>query len=238
MENLAENLDYPNQEPEKKMGKIIPFENDKRLELFKKAEKIAKDLYGNIPYHNFNHASEALESGYEIVARCQASNIDVDSDVIRYSILFHDAGYHEDHEEKGFESKEEYSAHLSEKSLRGIGVSEEIIEKVKSCIISTHKDAEFDTVEQKIVRAADLVGLAGEYEYFRDNAMKLKEEAEMISGNKISLEDWKKGVEGIIGFYLSQDIRLTECYSDEEGGSRFHKKTKDNLDRFLSEENK
>jgi len=34
---------------------------------------------------------------------------------------------------------------------------------------------------------------------------------------------------------LSQDIRLTECYQDEDGGSRFHKKTKENLDRLLSE---
>lgn len=235
MENLAENFDYSNQESNKKEGKIIYFENEKRLELFKKAEKVAKGLYGDIPYHNFNHASEALESGYEIVARCQASNIEVDSDVIRYSILFHDAGYHENHEEKGFENKEEYSAYLAEKSLRSIGVSEEIIGKVKSCIVSTHKDAEFNTTEEKIVRAADLVGLAGEYEYFRDNAMKLKEEAEMMSGNKISLEDWKRMVGSIIGFYLSQDIRLTECYRDEEGGSRFHKKTRSNLDRFLAE---
>ena len=210
--------------------------NERRVELLKDAEFLAKELYGNIPYHNFDHASEAVELGYEIIAKCQASGIEVDSDLVRYSLLFHDAGYHKDHEKEGFNSKEEYSAHLAGEALKSLDVSGETIENVKKCIISTHKDEEFNAVEEKIVRAADLVGLAGEYDQFRKNAIKLKEESEIISGNKISWEDWKRGVEDIIGFYLKQDIRLTECYKDKDGGSIFHNKTKKNLEKFMNDD--
>lgn len=210
--------------------------NEERVEFLKEVERVAGEMYGDIPYHNFDHAKESLELGYEIIARCEASGIEVDSDLIRYSLLFHDAGYHENHQAKGFESKEEYSAHLAEEALRELGVPEATIEKVKECIISTHKDKSFDSLEEKIVRAADLVGLAYEYEKFKENAIKIKKENEILSGNDISWDDFKKGVKGIIEDYLSQDIRLTECYKDEEGGSRFHKKTKENLDRFLEEE--
>ncbi|XLQ20704.1 MAG: hypothetical protein ACKUBY_02930 [Candidatus Moraniibacteriota bacterium] len=209
--------------------------NEKRVELLKSAEHLAEGLYGDIPYHNFQHAIDAVESGYELIAKCQASGIEVDSDLVRYSLLFHDAGYHEDHGKEGFDSKEEYSAHLAEQSLRSLDIAEETIENVKKCIISTHKDKEFNRLEEKIVRAADLVGLAGDYEQFRKNAVKLREEAEIISGNKISWEDWKKSVEVIIGFYLKQDIKLTECYMDKDGKSIFHNEAKKNLEIFMQE---
>ncbi|MFA5987019.1 MAG: hypothetical protein WC819_06775 [Parcubacteria group bacterium] len=210
--------------------------NEKRIELLRQAEFLAEKLYGDIPYHNFGHAKEAVGAGYEIVANCQASGIDVDSDLIRYALLFHDAGYHEDHIKMGFDSKEEYSSHLAENSLRSLGVSDEVVENVKRCIISTHKDKESSTLEEKIVRASDLVGLAGTYEQFKENAIKLKAEAEIISGRTIAWEEWKKSVESIITFYLKQNIKLTECYKDEDGGSRFHNRTKRNLEKFMTEE--
>ena len=179
------------------------FSNEERLELFKKIEARAESLYGNLPYHNFRHACEALELGYEIIARCQASNIDVNSDVIRYAILFHDAGYHENHKEKGFESKEEYSAYLAKEVLREFGVGEDDITKVEKSILSTHRDKNFECLEEKIARAADLAGLAIDYETFKENAIKLKDEHELLTGSRISWEDWKIGVKNIIEFYLS-----------------------------------
>lgn len=209
--------------------------NEKRMELMQKIESLAEKLYGDIPYHNFDHAKDAVDAGYEIIARCQASGIEVNSDLIRYALLFHDAGYHEDHKKAGFDTKEEYSAHLAENALKTVGLSEETIESVCRCIISTHKNREFNFLEEKIVRAADLTGLACEYEKFKENAIKLKEETELISGSKISWDEWKKNVAEIIGFYLNQDIRLTECYKDKDGGSRFHRRTKENLERFLEE---
>jgi predicted metal-dependent HD superfamily phosphohydrolase len=225
---------HPVDHPEKKEDSVIS-KNEKRVELLKKAEILAEKLYGDLPYHNFKHAGEAIESGYEIVAKCQSSGIDVDGDVVRFALLFHDAGYHKDHKKEGFSSKEEYSAHLAEEALESLGVLTETIERIKGCIISTHKDKEFNGVEEKIVRAADLAGLACEYDRFKENAMKLKEESEIISGNNISLDDWRKGVEDVIGFYLKQDIKLTECYIDEDGGSVFHNKTKENLEKFMKE---
>ena len=214
---------------------IVVSKNERRLELLKEAELLAEKLYGEIPYHNFDHAKAAVDAGYEIIARCQASGVEVNSDLIRYALLFHDAGYHKDHNKAGFDSKEEYSAHLAGEALKNLGMSDDTIESVKRCIISTHKNKEFNFLEEKIVRAADLTGLACEYEQFKENAVKLKEETELLSGQTISWETWKKSVAEIIGFYLSQDIRLTECYKDEDGGSRFHRQTKENLEKFLME---
>ncbi len=208
-------------------------QNEKRIELMQKIEFLAEKLYGDIPYHNFEHAKAAVDAGYEIIARCQASGVEVNSDLIRYALLFHDAGYHEDHNKAGFDSKEEYSAHLAGVTLKSLDMTDDTIESVQRCIISTHKNKEFNFLEEKIVRAADLTGLACDYAQFKKNAIKLKEETELLSGQIISWEVWKKSVAEIIGFYLNQDIRLTECYKDEDGGSRFHRRTKENLEKFL-----
>ncbi|MEN8252055.1 MAG: hypothetical protein ABFQ53_00525 [Patescibacteria group bacterium] len=209
--------------------------NIEDAESFKKARNLAQNLYEGIPYHSFNHIQDTIESADEIIAKCEESGMKVDNTLVMYSLLFHDAGYHENHKKKGFKTKEGYSAFLAERELQSLNISEEDIMKIKKCIISTHRDEEANSVEEKIVRAADLVGLAGDYKDFKENAIKLKQEAEMRLGDEISQEEWKKRVRKDVEIYLKQDIRLTNFYEDENGESVFHKKTRDNLERFLKE---
>lgn len=207
-------------------------------ELTVSIEKTAQNFYSpDLPYHNFVHALKAVATGEGIVENCRKENISVEADVVRYALLFHDAGYHEDYAAKGFnfKTKEEYSAHLAASAMRERGLSEELIEKVAKAILGTHRDAEFNTVEEKIVRAADLAGLAGDYGEFLKQNKNLKKEAEILSGKKISVADWKRRTEEAINFYLKQDIRLTSAYEDDFGASVFHKKTRENLARFLRE---
>ncbi|MFO1436198.1 MAG: hypothetical protein U1F34_07580 [Gammaproteobacteria bacterium] len=188
-----------------------------------------------LPYHNFAHALEAVSAGEVILQRCREDGVNVDEQTVYYSLLFHDAGYHEEPATYGFPTKEEYSASLAAKMLPQFGVDANTIEMVVAAIRATHRDATFSTNEQKVVRAADLAGLAADYEIFRRNSECLKEEWAYLHGRAISWEKWLEETRTIIGFFLSQDIRLTRYYLDTEGNSVFHRRTEENLRRLHEE---
>jgi len=207
-----------------------------KIELLPKIEEAARLLYNpKLPYHNFDHALKVRERAHKIVRDCEAEGVPVDREVVDLAILFHDAGYHEDFKNKGFDSREAYASYLAEKSLEGFGYDSDAAEKVAKIIMSTHKDRPFEMNEEKVVRAADLVEIADNYPIFMDNNKRLKKEVEMLSGKETSIKEWKKKTEEIINFYLGQDIRLTKTHDDESGESIFHKKARANLQRFLEE---
>ena len=201
-----------------------------------KVEKLARRLYSpELFYHNFDHALRAVKTGEEIVRHCHEEGIRIDAQVVYYALLFHDAGYIEDNKQKGFETKEAYSAHLAAEALRSCGVRESVIEKVKSAINSTRRDAPFLSAEEKAVRAADLSGLAADYEDFMADAEKLRKEHAMLTGEQIPWAQWKKNVAQTIRFYLTQEIRLTSYYADADGKSIFHNRVSENLRRLLAD---
>lgn len=199
-------------------------------------ETMAAELYGDrLPYHNFAHALLAVERGREIIAHCHEDGVEINGDVVYYALLFHDAGYQEDCLKGDYKTKEEYAAFLAGEALNKIGLPADLIKQVQATIISTHRDAEFTTNEAMAVRAADLSNLGGSYEDFLNNTWLLKKEAEMMSGQEISWEDWGQRTKDLIEFYLKQDIHLTHAYADEHGQSIFHQKARVNLERFLEE---
>jgi hypothetical protein len=131
-------------------------------------EKVAAELYSDqMPYHNFNHVLGTLAAAELLVERCLKEDIPITGEVVYYALLFHDAGYHENHFSKGFTSKEEHSAHLAVQCLRAEAIPEDTIERVIAAILSTQRDAQFTSNEEKAVRAADLAGLASDYKNFR-----------------------------------------------------------------------
>jgi predicted metal-dependent HD superfamily phosphohydrolase len=193
-------------------------------------EQVAAELYSDrMPYHSFKHVQGTLAAGALLVERCLKRGIPIDDEVVYYALLFHDAGYHEKHISKGFTSKEEYSAHLAVQCLRAEAISEPIIERVVAAILSTQRDAQFTSNEEKAVRAADLAGLASNYETFRANAEKLHREHEMLTGQKVTWAEWKTSVKETISFYLSQESVLS--YFD----ASFYEQANQNLSRLLSE---
>lgn len=201
-------------------------------------EKIASSFYDEeLEYHNFDHALKMLAVALDIADRCEKEGKKLIKDVIRYACLFHDAGYYENEKKAGFLIKEAYSADLARKELTKLNIEEDIIEQVVVAILATEKKADISdlSIEGMIVRVADLSGFAGNYNVFLLNNKKLKKEAEGICGYDISWEEWKIKTEEIMDFYLSQEIKLTKSYEDENGESIFHKKAKENLQRFLKE---
>ena len=194
------------------------------------------DLYSpELAYHNFQHALDTLEAADNITQKCIDEGIRVDPEVVYFALLFHDAGFLEDHHALGFDTKEAYAADLAAVSLTRRGIARNTIGKVVAAILSTHKDASFVTAEQKAVRAADLSGLAADYERFRRNSANLKAEYEMFHDRQLDWPKWVDNVSATVRFYLSQEIRLTSYFSDGEGRSRFHNAVRANLDRLIAE---
>ena len=199
-------------------------------------ENAASEHYSaELPYHNFGHALSAALTGLKIVQDCRLENIPVDENIVYCALLFHDAGYHRDHEKMGFSTKEALSAQIARDILEKKPYPTEFIEKVEQAILCTTRDASCTTTEENAVRAADLSGLAAEYSVFRQNTVLLKQEFEMLYGQQIEWVQWIQRATTIIGGYLNQELRLTEFYSGQPGQSPFHKKIKQNLSQLNAE---
>ena len=188
-----------------------------------------------LPYHNFDHIQDTLTSAAMIIERCQEEHIRIDVEVVYFALLFHDAGYQDDHLAQGFATKERYSAALAAPILRQHGVSAAQIEKTVAAILATERDALSVSAEQKAVRAADLSGLAAHYPLFLQSSLRLKREHEYLYGRTLSWTDWQKTSRDVLGHYLTQEIRLTSYFHDGQGESSFHKAVRNNLNLLLAE---
>ena len=199
-------------------------------------EKIAAQFYDEkLFYHNFEHVNYVLSSASRILNSCKRENIEIDEAVVYYAILFHDAGFIEDHTAMGYQSKEAYSADIAGRELKAYGVSDNVIAKVRDAIMATHMNADCQTKEEIAVRAADLSGLADDYNVFKKNTVDLLKEGEMMSGNKMTWEEWKIKAAEVIELYLRQELYLTSDYYNVDGSSKFHINARKNIDRLMQD---
>ena len=209
--------------------KII-FDRDSNL------EKIAETYYDSrLHYHNFQHILHTLAFGSKILLDCQSEHVTLKKDIVYLAILFHDAGYSEDHIHLGFETKEKYSANLAESVLRTENYPPTEIRAVKEAIVSTERNATFKTAEQQAVRAADLFGMAANYDIFLLNSVKLKKEHEYLSKSKISWDAWKKVSIDVVKDFITHDIPLIGYFKKSDSGSEFSIAVEKNLKRFTAE---
>ena len=201
-----------------------------------KLEQIATRLYDpKLNYHNFGHIRYVMQEGNKTVAKCKAEGVEIDEAAVYYAILFHDANFIEDHTSKGFPSKEAYSAELAVQILEENGIDKAIVQKVKQAILATHVDAQCLSNEDKVVRSADLAGLAADYKIFKQNTVDLKKELEMMTGKKITWEQWKTMAADRIELFLREELHLTSDYFNEQGESRFHVNTRNNVSRLMQD---
>lgn len=199
-------------------------------------EEAAAALYDPaLPYHNFGHARAVAAEGERIVGHCRAADIPIDADVVHYACLLHDAGYRDDHASLGFDSKEAYSAHLAGEVLDRCGVDARTVAAVRQAILSTHCDARCASIEDRVVRAADLSGLAREFADFRDDALRLKREHELMTGEHISWERWREEACRRIAAFLRERLDLIPEDVDTSGESVLAVRARENMRRLLAE---
>lgn len=195
--------------------------------------KAAAALYSPaLPYHNFEHALAVALAADGIVGKCRSEGVPVDGDVVHLAALFHDAGFHEDHVDLGFDSKEAYSAELARRELTRHGLAPELVARVCEAILSTHCDGVCRSNESKALRAADLAGLAADYADFKRNSLRLRDEHEMLARVHVPWPQWREQVAARVELFLRQDLDLTRDYFDADGRSVFHHRARENLMRL------
>lgn len=200
-------------------------------------EEAASKYYAEIPFHNFDHIKDVLEYAEGAMEEYEKEGIAIDKEAVKKALLFHDAGYHENHKDKGFDTKEEYSAAIAENELKKAGYSLEFIDVVKASILATMKNGQFFTKEHKMARIADISNMAGEYEKFLDCNLRLKNEIKYMNNKNFSWDEWKKMTKNIMEFYMGQDESM--AITDKRDGKRktyFYNGIKQNLEKFLSED--
>jgi len=182
-----------------------------------------------LPYHNFNHILSTLEFAENIVKDCLKQNININPEIVYLAVLFHDAGYYKNHADLGFKTKEAYSAELAGEVLSQYHYSESDIGRIKEAILSTEKNATFETPEQKAVRAADLAGMADSYSFFLTNNLRLKAEYELLNNSSLSWDNWKKASTNLVEEFVSSEIYLTDYFRKRGETSPFEDAVRKNL---------
>ena len=207
------------------------------MEINQSIKERAEALYDPaLAYHNVEHVEYVLAAAERLIDKCRAESVAIDADVVAYALLFHDAGYIEDHRAKGYDSKEAYSADIAADVLSSFDFKPEFIAAVKQSILATHMDAHCQSNEDILVRAADLSGLADSYKVFRTNSEHLKQEFELLNERKITWAEWKKMVARTLELFLREDLKLTSDYYDDNGDSVFHKLTRQNIEKFMQDD--
>ena len=193
-------------------GRFEVFKRDLTLtdeQVLEYSAQAEKHYRPDFAYHNWNHALEVAHGTEVISNKLETRGLTVARGALAVAAAWHDAGYHEDHKTKGFETKELYSAALLDEFLEDKPVGE--LEKaiMRTAIIATwagHK--ELRTPYELIMHRSDTANIGGPTDEFLQNSLKLHDETEFITDKPLS---WQKYVDGAAGF-----IKMTADEHDRE----------------------
>lgn len=139
----------------------------------------------SLVYHNLDHTRSVVGSAIQVANHYQLA--DKDFFIVVIAAWFHDAGYFNgpvaQHEERG--------AAIAESFLTGKGVSADIIEAIRGCILATVMPQRPSGLLQQIVCDADLYHLGTDQ--FSDRNKLMRKEIELVYNKTISKDDWRRG---------------------------------------------
>jgi hypothetical protein len=204
--------------------------------------QLAKKHYFALPYHNWDgHVMDVLQNGLVLIDRCEKYAVPVRRQAVGLGIIYHDSDYAIDHDAKGFKSKESLSAFVMQEDMKqepfASLINKKDVKIATVAILGTAYDVFPQTIEAKVLRASDLMGLMGPYDLFLEHSLNIKKEIEYLQKRKLAKEEYALHVAILLTGFLAQDIRLTPEH-DKKGISIFHKQATGNLHRFLSEQSK
>ena len=195
-----------------------------------------------LPYHNAGHALRAVANGERLLRACATTGVQVDATVVRFALLFHDAGYGTDPSTAGCPDAEAYAAALARRALAD-RVAPPVLDDIEAAILATRRGTRPETPEAKVVRAADLADLAADYDTFAAHSEALRVEHERLSGSPMGLPEWRQSVDQLLSGYLEEPLWPLELIDhgpgqagSEQAGSEqagYHAIAKANLRRYL-----
>jgi predicted metal-dependent HD superfamily phosphohydrolase len=199
-------------------------------------EKTAHKFYSDqLAFHNFTHVEATIRFADQIINFYENRNPPIDCEIVYCALLFHDAGYVDNHTSLQFKSKESYSASIAKTILSQYEIPKNRIEKICSAILSTEKFAYCHTREESIVRGADLTAMAALYPDFLKMSIKIKEEQEFFSQSQIPWANWVKGSAEMLSHYLKESITLGQIFTPINGSTLFKSRLLRNIRLLLLE---
>ncbi|NDC36492.1 MAG: hypothetical protein EBZ48_00385 [Proteobacteria bacterium] len=200
-------------------------------------ERILATTYlgGEMPYHNRSHAAEVARAAMQIAKSAQEHGISVETQTLVLAALLHDSLSHIDATALGFSSAEELSARYAYTFLVQNGFGEAVARKAAEAIQATNPYYTPSSVEAKILRAADLLNVAGPWEEFRANTARLAQEAEFRTGKSAEFTQHVTGCINYLSLYLWRALDITPASRDAAGRSVYHLNAARNLFRLADE---
>lgn len=195
----------------------------------------AQLYYTNLPYHNWPHAIEVYEDSRTKAELCRANGICVDVGVVAAGALFHDAGYHIDPLEHGFQSRESFSCYIAAGELRALGLAPNRTMHVLEVIASTELGVQPVSLEARIVCQADLNNVASDNIFvFLKKLLLLLEENKILTGRSMDIRTFAGTSHAILAGYLEKDFSLGQFDLEPNGKSWFANRALENIRTLLS----
>ncbi|GAA3986305.1 Pycsar system effector family protein [Mucilaginibacter dorajii] len=152
-------------------------------------------------YHDLKHTKDVVSAATKIANHYQLS--DEDFFAVVAAAWFHDTGYFTDKAEH-----EAKSISLAEHELKQLKVSQQVIDKVKGCILATEMPQKPNGLLQEIICDADLFHLGSSD--FQEKSKMVRKEFEIVKGITIDKDVWReKSIELLQGHqYFTDYCRL------------------------------
>lgn len=204
-------------------------------------EAILHTLYPSAevaPFHNIKHAHETRDAALLLARRAQEHGHVVDLAAIEHAALLHDAHYQISPAMMGMPFREDVHMHFAYNTLRMLGAPDPHAFRVARIILATNSMIEPQSIEEKIMRAADLSKLHGSYEGFLDGSKRLHREGNLLSYGQEpkDFSEFCRGQISYLALYLWPSLDLTPSAGGERGQSRWHEGVLENIFRLYREE--
>ncbi len=138
----------------------------------------------NYCFHDLHHTMAVVNAAQKLADHYQLS--EQDYFIVTAAAYFHDLGYFSG----GSQDHEIRSADIAENFLKEKGVTENVIESVRRCIMATKTPQKPQNLLESIVCDADLFHLGGEHFVERNRLM--RKEWKMFHETEVSREKWNK----------------------------------------------
>ena len=160
-------------------------------------------------YHFAPHILQNEEAIFSLINHLKKQGIEVNERVVIDANLMHDDLFHLNPHVLGFETREDLAASVAYHRLIALGSGEEHARAVERTIFTTLALSKPESVEEVVMRAADLAGLTLPYDQFRVNTGKLHEEFMLVNGKSLTFEQFAEGTLNYLALYLWQDLTLS-----------------------------
>ncbi len=188
-------------------------------------------------YHNlYEHVAEGFSEAMRLCDVAEFAGHDPNRLVVALAILGHDPAFNYDildEMDEKWETKEAFQAEISGQLLRSLGIDEDQIGQVKKCIIATHVDATCNSIEEEIVRMADVSNVSNEYENFVLKSCEFFNEC-VARGADLDLDRFKEISAIVLGKYFDAIKKLVDLDKNVFGNS-FVCRGRANIEQFDKE---